>query len=97
MISQNKPLKIALVAYNLEPGGLANVIVNVFKILQSVPNYHVKLLLLDAIQDNAVENEIVIFNTSQKKESILQKVKKYSKFRNYLHNENLDLIIDLRY
>lgn len=97
MISQNKPLKIAIVAYNLEPGGLSNVIVNVFKILQSVPNYQVKLLLLDDIKQNAVENEIVVFNTSKGNQSFFQKVKKYSKFRNYLHNEKLDFIINLRY
>ena len=97
MISQNKPLKIAVVAYNLEPGGLANVIVNVFKILQSIPNYHVKLLLLDDVQENAIENEIIVFNTSKKNQTIFQKVKKYSKFRNYLHNEKPDFIIDLRF
>ncbi len=88
MNSQNKPRKIAVVAYNLEPGGLANVIQNVFKILQSVSHFQVKLVLLDE-RENVQNKDVEILSSN--------KFKKYFQLFNLLNNQNWDYIIDLRY
>lgn len=88
MNSQNKPRKIAIVAYNLEPGGLANVIQNVFKILQSVSYFQVKLILLDERKEVQNKNIVILSNN---------KFKKYFQLFNLLNNHKWDYIIDLRY
>ena len=88
MNSQNKPRKIAIVAYNLEPGGLANVIQNVFKTLQLVSHFQVKLILLDE-QTKVQDKDVIILSSN--------KFKKYFQFFNLLNIHNWDYIIDLRY
>ena len=88
MNSQNKPTKIAIVAYNLEPGGLTNVIQNVFKLLGSISNFKVKLILLD--QKNHIEKDNIIHLSNKK-------LVKYFQLYKILNVQKWDYIIDLRY
>lgn len=88
MNSQNKPTKIAIVAYNLEPGGLTNVIQNVFKLLDSVSNFEVQLILLD--QKIHIEKDKIILLSNKK-------LAKYFQLYKILNVKKWDYIIDLRY
>lgn len=98
MIEQSKKYKIAIVAYNLNVGGLAKVIINLFSLLSKVENLEVKLLLLDKEIEYEVNGEVVFFGVyANINSSFLKKIKKYILFKKYLKQEKFDFIIDLRY
>jgi len=98
VIEQSKKYKIAIVAYNLNVGGLAKVIINLFLLLSKVENLEVKLLLLDNEIEYEVNGEVVIFGVdANSNSSFLKKIKKYILFKKYLKQEKFDFIIDLRY
>lgn len=98
MIEQSKKYKIAIVAYNLNVGGLAKVIINLFSLLSKVENLEVKLLLLDKEIEYEVNGEVVFFGVyADINSSFLKKIKKYILFKKYLKQEKFDFIIDLRY
>lgn len=98
MISQSKTYKIAIVAYNLQAGGLANVIINVYKILNSINSVDVQLILLDNDGNHEFSGQIIDFGyNSSRKLSFIQKIRKYKRFNSYLKKNNFNFIIDLRY
>lgn len=92
MNTQKKPLKIAIVAYDLQPGGLSKAIVEVFKMLQA--EYSVKLLLFNCaeILYESIPNEKV-----QIKDSFVSRFKKYLRLKQILKENKFDFILDFRY
>lgn len=95
---QNKNVKIAIVAYNLEIGGLSTVVKSLFYLLNEVKNIDVELLFLDNSSIISFTNKYVNFNSSSKDKKLLTgKIKKYIRFKNYLKKSKFDYIIDQRY
>jgi glycosyltransferase involved in cell wall biosynthesis len=99
VIEQNKKYKIAIVAYNLNTGGLAKVIINIFSLLSKVGNVDVSLLLLDNEVEYEVLGKVINFgvHTGSNNTCHFKKIKKYILFKNYLKKQKFDFIIDLRY
>lgn len=98
MINQSKKCKIAIVAYNLDYGGLAKVITNLFLLLKDVACLDVELVLLDDNYNEEFSDSVVLFGfNSNTKATFYKKVKKYYLFSKHLRRSNLDFIIDLRY
>lgn len=98
MIKQSKKYKIAIVAYNLNVGGLAKVIINLFSLLNKVANTEVTLLLLDNEIQYEIDGKVVNFGVyAENNSSAIRKIKKYILFKKYLKQEQFDFIIDLRY
>lgn len=98
MIEQSKKYKIAVVAYNLNVGGLAKVIINLFSLLNKVENLEVRLVLLDNEIEYEVDGEVANFGIyAESNSSFIRKFKKYILFKKYLKQEKFDFIIDLRY
>ena len=92
MNTQKKPLKIAIVAYDLQPGGLSKASIEVFKMLQTA--YTVKLLLFNCaeIVYESIPNEKV-----QIKDSFVSRFKKYLRLKQILKENKFDFILDFRY
>lgn len=98
MIEQSKKYKIAIIAYNLDSGGLANVIVNVFRLLNEIQYITVELLLLDDGNTHALNGKVVSFSAPKSlKTSFYKKTQKYFQFSKYIKNEKFNFIIDFRY
>lgn len=95
---QNKRIKIAIVAYNLEVGGLSTVIKALFHILNEHKSVDVELLFLDNSCTIPFTNKYTNFKSTGKKKYFAQsKIKKYIRFKNYLKHSKFDYIIDQRY
>lgn len=95
---QNKNVKIAIVAYNLEMGGVSTVIRDLYNLLRTVKGVKVELLFLDNSYDIPFTNDYVNFNkNSHKGVSFFNKIKKYVRFKNYLKQAKFDYIIDQRF
>lgn len=92
MNTQKKPLKIAIVAYDLQPGGLSKVIVEVFKMLQS--EYTVKLLLFN---NTEILHESIPNVKVQIKDSLISRFNKYLRLKQILKENKFDFILDFRY
>lgn len=98
MVCKTKNIKIAIVAYNLEPGGLSTVIKSLFHILDAHKSVDVELLFLDNSCIIPFTNKYINFKNSKKKFFFAQsKIKKYIRFKNYLKHQQFDYIIDQRY
>jgi glycosyltransferase involved in cell wall biosynthesis len=98
VIEHSKKYKIAIVAYNLNVGGLAKVIINLFSLLNKVENLEVRLVLLDNEIEYEVDGEVANFGMyAESNSSFIRKFKKYILFKKYLKQEKFDFIIDLRY
>ena len=98
MIEQSKKYKIAIVAYNLDSGGLANVIENIFILFKEIKDVNVELLLLDDSNKLALEGKVISFGEyANIKSPFYKKINKYIQFNKYIKKEKLDFIIDLRY
>lgn len=98
MIEQSKKYKIAIVAYNLDIGGLSKVILNLFSLLNKVTSIETSLLLLDDKTESKVFGEMVNFGDfTDRNSSFLNKINKYIKFKKYLKAQQFDFIIDMRY
>ena len=91
--------KIAIVAYNLDRGGLTNATLTLLKILSMQKKLAVNLLLLEQVQKTFDETICVDFRASRdpKKRGRLKKIKTYLAFKSYLKNNKFDFIIDSRY
>lgn len=94
---QKKKLKIAIVAYNLEVGGLTKVITTLYNLLNSIDGVSVELLFLD--NNEGVDSNISYksFNSTSQKGRFFQKYLKYIRFKKYLKSTEFDFIIDQRY
>ena len=98
MIEQSKKYKIAIVAYNLDSGGLAKVIENLFLLFKGVKLVDVELLLLDDVNKLDLEGKVVSFGEyTNIKSPFFNKINKYIQFNKYIQKEKFDFIIDLRY
>jgi N-acetylgalactosamine-N,N'-diacetylbacillosaminyl-diphospho-undecaprenol 4-alpha-N-acetylgalactosaminyltransferase len=98
VIEQSKKYKIAIVAYNLDPGGLAKVIENLFLLFKEVNYVDVELLLLDDVNKQALDGEVISFGEfANIKSSFYKKINKYIQFNKHIKKEKFDFIIDLRY
>lgn len=98
MIEQSKKYKIAIIAYNLDSGGLAKVIENVFLLFKRIKNFNVELLLLDDINRFNLDGKVVSFGDLANIQSpFYNKINKYIQFNKYIKKQNFDFIIDLRY
>ena len=98
MIEQSKKYKIAIVAYNLDIGGLSKVILNLFSLLNKVTSIETSLLLLDNKTESKVFGEMINFGDfTDNNSSFLNKINKYIKFKKYLKAQQFDFIIDMRY
>lgn len=95
---QNKNVKIAIVAYNLEVGGLSTVIQSLFYMLDEVKGVDIELLFLDNSTPITFTDSYINFtNTAQNTALSLGKIKKYIRFKKYLNRAKFDYIIDQRY
>uniref|UniRef100_UPI004049C574 glycosyltransferase n=1 Tax=Flavobacterium sp. TaxID=239 RepID=UPI004049C574 len=98
MIEQSKKYKIAIVAYNLDAGGLAKVIANIFQLFKSRQPINVKLLLLDDVNKEELTGKVITFGEfANIKSPFYKKINKYFQFNKNINKEKFDFIIDLRY
>jgi len=85
VIEQSKKYKIAIVAYNLDPGGLAKVIANIFLLFKEIKNFNVELLLLDDVNRFALEGKVISFGEyANINAPFYKKVNKYIQFNKYI-------------
>lgn len=94
---QSKNIKIAIVAYSLEYGGLANVIISVYSILKEVVGLDVELLLLDNPGNFSKHVKINFGDIANKTAPLKSKIKKYRVFKKYLNESAFDYILDFRH
>jgi N-acetylgalactosamine-N,N'-diacetylbacillosaminyl-diphospho-undecaprenol 4-alpha-N-acetylgalactosaminyltransferase len=98
VIQQSKKYKIAIIAYNLDSGGLAKVIKNVFLLFKEISFFNVELVLLDDIKRFNLDEKVVYFgDLANIKSPFYNKINKYIQFNKYIKKNNFDFIIDLRY
>lgn len=94
---QNKNIKIAIVAYNLENGGLSNAIMSLYRVLNH-EGFIVELLLFD--QENkpdTIDSCKCFKGTVNSKLRFVEKLTRYYNFRNYIKKSHFDYVIDQRY
>ena len=78
MIQQSKKYKIAIIAYNLDSGGLAKVIKNVFLLFKEISFFNVELVLLDDIKRFNLDEKVVYFgDLANIKSPFYNKINKY--------------------
>jgi len=95
---QRKITKIAIVAYNLDIGGLSKVVYTLYNILESVKSIKIELLLLDQIDDiQGISNYILFKKRHRDKKKLIRKFKTYIDFKKHLKSSNFNFIIDQRY
>jgi glycosyltransferase involved in cell wall biosynthesis len=98
VIEQSKKYKIAFIAYNLDSGGLAKVIENLFLLFKEVKLVDVELLLLDDVNKQALDGRVITFGEYANINSpFYKKINKYIQFNKYIKKGKFDFIIDLRY
>ena len=98
MIEQSKKYKIAIIAYNLDSGGLAKVIENIFLLFKRIKIFNVELLLLDNIKRFNLDGKVVSFgDLPYMNFPFYNKINRYIQFNKYIKKQNFDFIIDLRY
>ncbi|TWO31796.1 glycosyltransferase [Seonamhaeicola sediminis] len=94
---QKKKIKIAIVAYNLEVGGLTQTTITLFNLLSEREEFKVELLLLDYSEDTNSNKWYRSFNDKSNKGYFFRKISKYIRFKKYLKTTRFDFIIDQRY
>lgn len=95
---QKKCIKIAIVAYNLEIGGLSRAVIALYNLLTKTNGVSVEVLLLDQytkVHDCDVYRNFSDYGT--KGGGFFKNIKKYIKFKNYIKANKFDFIIDQRF
>jgi len=94
---QSKVIKIAIVTYNLEFGGLSSATKSLCKMLSN-SEFDVELLLLDQVNKPLGVKKYTCFKTkAQGVHKYFEKLRRYYNFNSYLKASKFDYIIDQRY
>lgn len=95
---QKKVIKIAIVAYQLEIGGLARTTRDLYHFFDQCEKTNVELLLLnEENRTNEMQQTINFKKRTNKNLDFLEKIKRYYSFKLYLDKSKFDFIIDQRY
>lgn len=93
----NKNIKIAIVAYNLENGGLSNAILSLYRILDH-KDFNVELLLFDQEDKPETIDSYKCFKvTGNNKLRFVEKLIRYYNFTKHVKKSKYDFIIDERF